>query len=171
MHVNAMHMRPSTDPHEPYFHLAEVMTAHVILEKGMVSIHASATHFHFYLHPCSPLRLDKPLNLMEMHQEDKAVLLRILHNRGFPPANTQAYLVYKGTSWNSLPISRPAMTASMSALSLEAFAVPMPAKSGKMSITGRKRFIYLRHSDALEALMDGGYVYTPIDESHFFISA
>ena len=61
-----MHMRPSTDPHEPYFHLAEVMTVHMILERGMVSIYTLAIHFLFRLYLCSLLRLDKPLkfNLM-----------------------------------------------------------------------------------------------------------
>lgn len=35
----------------------------------------------------------------------------------------------------------------------------------------RVTYLFIRgHSDALEALMDSGYVYTTIDESHFQIS-
>ena len=100
----------------------------------------------------------------------QAVLPRILHSRGFPQANTQAYLIYKRTLWNSSLLSRPTMVF-MLALSLEAFTLPMRVKSGKISIARWKIFIYSCYSDALEALMDGGYVYTTINESHFLISA
>lgn len=139
VHVSATHMRPSTDPHEPYFHIAEVMTVHMILERGMVSIYASTIHFNFCLHLCSLLRLDKPLSPMEMHQEDKVVLLRILHSHGSPQANTLACLICKGTLWSFLPISRPTTKVSMSALSPEVSMVPMRVRSGKLTITYSSR--------------------------------
>jgi len=34
-YINATHLRPSTDSHELYFHLAEAMTVNLILDRGM----------------------------------------------------------------------------------------------------------------------------------------
>lgn len=51
ININAQYMRPSTDPHEPYFHLAEVMTVHMMIERGMVRSYTSVIHpFHLHFH-------------------------------------------------------------------------------------------------------------------------
>lgn len=139
VHLSANYMRPSTDPHELYFHLAEVMTVHMILDRGMVSIYALAIHFHFFLHLYSLLRLGRPLNPMEVYKEDKVVLLHILHSHGLPQVNMQACLICKGISWNSSPISHITMRVSMLVLSLEAFTAPMRVRSGKTSTTSSSR--------------------------------
>ena len=158
VHVSATHMCPSINPYEPYFHLAEVMTVHMILERGIVSIYALTFHFHLYL--CSLLHLVKLLNLLDMHKE--AMLLPILHSRGVSQANTQTYLAYKGTSWISPPISCLMMKMSMFSLSLGAF---MRAKSGEISIAS----LFIR---AIGMLLGFSYmaVYTTIDEFHFQIA-
>jgi hypothetical protein len=37
-YINAQHIRPSTNPHELYFHLGEAMVTNLMIERGMVSI-------------------------------------------------------------------------------------------------------------------------------------
>lgn len=41
-YINAQHIRPSTDPHEFYFHLGEALTTDLMITRGMVSIISSS---------------------------------------------------------------------------------------------------------------------------------
>jgi len=135
VHVSAMHMRPSTDPHEPYFHLAEVMTVHMILERGM---------------PPAP---------------GQAPQIQSNVNAPGGPSSYTAQSRVSTSQYASLPhLQRNIMEFLATQSPDDGVHVGAIARGIHGTDAGQI-------SDALEALMDGGYVYTIIDESHFLISA
>lgn len=48
-YINSTNIRPCTDPHELYFHLAEVLTTDLVISKGMVSgeFKCNGPHAHY----------------------------------------------------------------------------------------------------------------------------
>lgn len=153
VHVSATHMCPSINPYEPYFHLAEVMTVHMILERGIVSIYALTL---ISLQPPAPGQAPQSIG----YAQGGDAPAYTTQSRSF--TGQYANLPYKGTSWISPPISCLMMKMSMFSLSLGAF---MRAKSGEILIAS----LFIR---AIGMLLGPSYmaVYTTIDEFHFQIA-
>jgi len=44
-YINATHIRPVQDPHEPFYHALEAMTVQLIFDRGPVRMLALISHF------------------------------------------------------------------------------------------------------------------------------
>ena len=96
-YINALHIRPIKDPHEVYYHIAEVINASLVLERGVVrDVYHSASFLNSL--NGSPQHLDKTLQAglgqIETHQliQLNRIPTRVVWN------NTTSSHHYKGQS-------------------------------------------------------------------------
>lgn len=178
--INATTVRPSTDPHEIYFHMMETIVTSLGLQNGMVRTRdacgdLSSIEFFFFSLTNNQLFTAEPLPRSDRQRQPILVILP--EGQTMTWQITRVYLFCSAKSSNSFWHSQSAMkvafmlgwlrnlyrdfrriqTMSGMDLSLQACIIRTNTKN-------------LFASDALDALMDAGHIYTTSDDSHFQVS-